>query len=191
LILRLISIYSPKAARSSWRFNWKAILAFCRVVHWTVRCTTGHEQCLFVARSPLFSGEADRWTFGLLDAPDSPVRPSDRWIGHMSPVDFAADRWPRAPLAHRTVRCTPGSPMIFSRSALGFFPRETSLSPVSLGTGHCSVRRRLVHPGWSWPTISSSISFALILFLALRHALLMLEIYLFCYFYLIISLFFI
>jgi hypothetical protein len=28
--------------------------------------------------------------------------------GHASPADYAADRWPRAPLAHRTVRCTTG-----------------------------------------------------------------------------------
>jgi hypothetical protein len=27
--------YSPKAARSRWRQTCKAILAFCRVVHWT------------------------------------------------------------------------------------------------------------------------------------------------------------
>jgi hypothetical protein len=33
--------YSPKAARSRWRSIWKAILAFCRVMHRTVRCTTG------------------------------------------------------------------------------------------------------------------------------------------------------
>jgi hypothetical protein len=39
--------YSPKAAKSRWRSIWKAILAFCRVVHWTVRCTTG--QLLFMS----------------------------------------------------------------------------------------------------------------------------------------------
>jgi hypothetical protein len=33
--------YSPKAARSRWRHSWKAILAFCRVAHQTVRCATG------------------------------------------------------------------------------------------------------------------------------------------------------
>jgi hypothetical protein len=29
-------------------------------------------------------------------------------VGHASPADCAADCWPRAPLAHRTVRCTTG-----------------------------------------------------------------------------------
>jgi hypothetical protein len=84
--------YSPKAARSRWISIWKAILAFCRVAHRTVWCTTEHEQCLSGARSPSFSGEADRWIFGALGAPDSPMRPSDRWVGHVSPVDRAADR---------------------------------------------------------------------------------------------------
>jgi hypothetical protein len=34
--------YSPKAARSRWEHSRKAILAFCRLAHRTVRCTTGH-----------------------------------------------------------------------------------------------------------------------------------------------------
>jgi hypothetical protein len=49
--------------------------------------------------------------------------------GHVSPVDRAVDRWPRVPLAHRTVWCTPDSPVNFSRGALGEFPRATSSSP--------------------------------------------------------------
>jgi hypothetical protein len=96
--------YSPKAARSRLRSTWKAILAFCCVAHWTVRCTTGHEQYMSGARSPSFSSEAGRWIFGPVGALDSPVWPFDRWLSHVSPVDRADDRWPRAPLAHRTVR---------------------------------------------------------------------------------------
>jgi hypothetical protein len=34
--------YSPKAARSRWKQSRKANLAFYRVAHRTVRCTTGH-----------------------------------------------------------------------------------------------------------------------------------------------------
>jgi hypothetical protein len=56
-------------------------------------------------------GEADRWRLGVVGAPDtvrctpdSPVPPSDRWLGHVSRVDRAAERWPGRPLAHRTVR---------------------------------------------------------------------------------------
>jgi hypothetical protein len=44
--------------------------------------------------------------------------PSDRWLGHVSRADRAADRWPGRPLAHRTVRCTPDSPVNFSRTPL-------------------------------------------------------------------------
>jgi hypothetical protein len=60
-------------------------------------------------------GAADRWRFGVVGAPDtvrctpdSPVPPSDRWPGHASRADCAADRWLDRPWAHRTVRCTTG-----------------------------------------------------------------------------------
>ena len=44
--------------------------------------------------------------------------PSDRWLGHASRANYAADRWPGRPLAHRTVRCTPKSPVNYSRTPL-------------------------------------------------------------------------
>jgi hypothetical protein len=31
---------------------------------------------------------------GAVGAPDSPVPPSSRWLGHVSRADRAADRWP-------------------------------------------------------------------------------------------------
>jgi hypothetical protein len=65
-----------------------------------------------------FFGEADRWRFGAVGAPDSPVPPSDHWLGHVSRADRAVDRWPGRPLAHRTVRCTPDSPVNYSRTSL-------------------------------------------------------------------------
>jgi hypothetical protein len=62
-----------------------------------------------------YSGAANRWRFGAVGAPDtvrctpySLVPPSDRWPGHASHADYAADRWPGRLLAHRTVRCTTG-----------------------------------------------------------------------------------
>jgi hypothetical protein len=63
--------------------------------------------------SPSLYGEADRWRTG-----HCPVPPSDRWLGHVSRADRAADRWPDRPLAHRTVRCTPDSPVNYSRTSL-------------------------------------------------------------------------
>jgi hypothetical protein len=54
-----------------------------------------------------------RWRTG-----HCPVPPSDRWLGHVSRADRAADRWPARPLGHRTVRCTPDSPVNYSRTPL-------------------------------------------------------------------------
>jgi hypothetical protein len=55
----------------------------------TVRC--GFLSCF---------GAADRWRFGAVGAPDtvrctpdSPVPPSDHWLGHVSHADSSADRW--------------------------------------------------------------------------------------------------
>jgi hypothetical protein len=64
--------------------------------------------------------------------------------GHVSPVDRVVDRWPWAPLAHRSVRCTPDSLVIFSRSALDFSRERRVRRLASLGTGHCPVHLRLV-----------------------------------------------
>jgi hypothetical protein len=78
----------------------------------TVRC--GFLSCF---------GTADRWRFAAIGAPDtvwctpdSPVPSSDRWLGHASRADCAANRWRAKPLAHWTVRCTPDSPVNFSRT---------------------------------------------------------------------------
>jgi hypothetical protein len=131
--------YSPKAARSRWRSNWKAIHAFCRVVHRTVRCTTGHEQFMSGARSPSLSGKADRRAFGPPGAPDT-VRCDQVTVGsgHMSPIDHAADHWWRAPLAHRTVRW-------FLAEAPSAFSWERRVRHrARLGTEHCPVHHRLV-----------------------------------------------
>jgi hypothetical protein len=80
--------YSPKAARSRWKPTNKAILAFYRVAHQTVRCTTGHPLFMSGARSPSFSGEVDRCSAESVGAPDtvrctpdSPVPPADRCAG--------------------------------------------------------------------------------------------------------------
>jgi hypothetical protein len=133
------------AARSRWRSTWKANLAFCRVVHQTVRCTTRHEQYLSGAGFPSISGTADRWSFGAVGAPntvrctpDSPVWPSDRWLGQVSPVDRADDRWPRAPMAHRTVRW-------FLAAAASPFPKSDKFIAEDLGAGANDSSNSLVH----------------------------------------------
>ena len=91
-----------------------------------VGCTgqSGAHRTLSGARFPSLISEADRWqtwsrwrTGHVRCTPDSPVPPSDRWLGHVSRAESAADRWPGRPLAHRTVRCTPDSPVNFSRTS--------------------------------------------------------------------------
>jgi hypothetical protein len=94
----------------------KAILAFCRLAHRTVWCTTGH--CLVrISFLPWRSRPLALWS---------------RWrIGHcpvhtgQSGAPFRPLARPRVsrgsrgrPLAHRTVRCTPDSPVNYSRTPL-------------------------------------------------------------------------
>jgi hypothetical protein len=72
-----------------------------------------------------FFGEADRWQFRDVGAPDtvwctpdSPVPPSDRWLCHVSRADYATDRWPSRLLAHGQSGAPPDSPVIYSRTPL-------------------------------------------------------------------------
>jgi hypothetical protein len=119
---------------------------------------------------------ASHWSHSTLD---SPVRPSDRWLGHMSRADRAVVRWPGARLAHRTVRCTPDSLMNYSRGALNIFPRATcslGCQPEhrTLSDAHRTVRCTI---GWCKsslpePNSSHSISLTLRRFLALSRIML-------------------
>jgi hypothetical protein len=65
-----------------------------------------------------FFGEADRCSLGAVGAPDSPVPHPTVGTCHASRTDSVADRWPGRLLAHRTVRCTPDSPVNYSRTPL-------------------------------------------------------------------------
>jgi hypothetical protein len=110
--------YRPKRPRSCWKQSRKAILAFYPVAHRTVQCTTGHP--LFTVRcgSPSKIGAVDRCRLGAVGAsdtvrctPDSPVPPSDRWLGHTSRTDCEADRWLTGQSG-----APPDSPVNFSRT---------------------------------------------------------------------------
>jgi hypothetical protein len=88
------------------------------VAHRTVQCTTGHP--LFTVRcgSPSKIGAVDRCRLGAVGAsdtvrctPDSPVPPSDRWLGHTSRTDCEADRWLTGQSG-----APPDSPVNFSRT---------------------------------------------------------------------------
>jgi hypothetical protein len=49
--------YSPKAARSRWRSTWKAILAFCRVVHRTTTVAVWYDPFPFLAKPTVGSSD--------------------------------------------------------------------------------------------------------------------------------------
>jgi hypothetical protein len=105
-------------------------------------------------------------------APDSPVPPSSRWLSHVSRADRVADRWPGRPLAHRTVRCTPDSPVNYSRTS-SVNARERPLrsnhpgapDTVRCTTGQSGAPRlsRFLAPR------AKTISIGFFLFPALRH----------------------
>jgi hypothetical protein len=67
---------------------------------------------------------ASLWSHGTSDSPVAhrTVRCGQVTVGrsHVAPVDHAVDRWLSARLAHRTVRCTPDSPVNYSHGALAF-----------------------------------------------------------------------
>jgi hypothetical protein len=119
---------------------------------------SGAHRTLSSARFLSFYGDADRWqswsrwrTGHVRCTPDSPVPPSSRWLGHVSRADRAADRWPGRPLAHRTVPCTPDSPVNYSRTSpvnSREWPVRSSQpgapDTVRCTTGHCPVSHRTV-----------------------------------------------
>jgi hypothetical protein len=113
-----------------------------------------------------FCGVADRWRLGAVGAPDtvrctpdSPVPPPDRWLGHVSRADCAADCWPGRPLAHRTVRCTPDSPVNYSRTPPNFSrERQVRLSqPGAPDTVRCTTGQSDA-PRQSWLWLNLAIS---------------------------------
>jgi hypothetical protein len=104
--------YSPKAARSRREQFRKAILAFCRLVHRTVRC-----------RFLSYSGAVDRWRIWPLAhetlsgahrtvrCPLQTIGPATRHARIAQPTVGSADRW----LTGQSV-APPDSPVIFSRT---------------------------------------------------------------------------
>jgi hypothetical protein len=86
-------------------------------------------------------------------------------VGHASPADCAADRWPRALLAHGQSGAPPDSPAIFSRSAFFFSQERPVRRRASLGTGQSGAPQ--AGAGLAEPSHSLSISFPLLLAMSL------------------------
>jgi hypothetical protein len=92
-------------------------------------------------------GPRDRLTHRTLSGAHRTVRCAQPTVvvGHASPADCAADRWPRAPLAHRTVRWIRAtSPLSFLESSQLTFDQ-----PRAPDTIRCTTRQSGV-PGLSW-----------------------------------------
>jgi hypothetical protein len=88
--------------------------------------------------------------------------PLDRWLGHVSRADRAADRWPGRPLAHRTVRCTPDSPVNYSRTPLIHSrERQVRLSqPGTPDTIRCTTGQSgAPRQRWLWRNTAISLQF--------------------------------
>ena len=136
---------------------------------------TGQSGARFLSKN----GAVDRWqpesrwrTGHVWCTPDSPVPPSSRWLGHVSCADRAADRWPGRPLAHRTVRCTPDSPVNYSRTP-PMKSREQQVrtsQPGAPDTVRCTTGQSGA-PRLSRLWLNNAISFPIRFFLfpALRH----------------------
>jgi hypothetical protein len=160
--------YSPKAARSRCEHSRKAILAFSRLAHRTVRCTTGH--------CPV------RISFLLWRS--RPLEFQSRWRTGHCPVhtgQFGAPFWPLAlprvarglrdrPLARPTVG-SPDSP-VHHRTVRWFIvvrrrqnPRAASSLEPAWSTGQ-SGAPRLRRVLAAQPSL---FQIGLFLFLALRH----------------------
>ena len=138
---------------------------------------SGAHRTVSGARFLSLYGEADRcrsgsrWRTGHVRCTsDSPVPPSSRWPGHVSRADRAADRWPCRPLAHRTVRCTPDSPVNYSRTST-MNSRERPLrsrQPGAPDTVRCTTGQSGAPDRNSLLAVHSQL-FSFILFLILRQ----------------------
>jgi hypothetical protein len=175
--------YSPKAARSRWKQSRKAILAFCRVVHRTVQCTTGHCPVLIAFlywRSRLFKFWS-RWRTGHCPVhtgqSGAPIRPLARprvtrglrgrslarpTVGSPdSPVHHRTVRWIIAVHSCRVPRvdCSPW--LVLAHGTLFDAPPDT----VRCTTGQSGAPR--LSSSWLYPANSFPFVFSLIL--ALRQ----------------------
>jgi hypothetical protein len=98
------------------------------------------------ARFPSKIDAVDRCRLRAVGAPDtvrctsdSPVPPSDRWLGHASRADCAADRWLTGQSG-----APPDSPVNYSRTSPDFSREWPFHRSSACRTGHCPVHHRTV-----------------------------------------------
>ena len=125
---------------SRWRSCW-------RWAHRTVRCTPDMSGAPATSSYPLRLELVDRWRLCPHVAPDSPVHTGQSGASLILCSDFCrvsestvGAKMTVAPLAHRTVRCTPDSPVNFS-GAVFVKSRGCRVPEAAFrwSTGHCPV----------------------------------------------------
>jgi hypothetical protein len=96
-----VPFYSPKRPKSRWGSIWKALIAFCLWVHWTLGLQRPPNH--LIGRFPFWVGTGQ--SGGALDMSGDPP---DRCRADVAGDDRIADRWSWrgvvARLAHRTVQ---------------------------------------------------------------------------------------
>jgi hypothetical protein len=149
--------YSPKAARSHWRPTRKAKVAFCRVVHRTVRCTTGqHCSCPVRDLLPILAQTtiADLWPLAhrtLSGAHRTVWCPLPTvGAGHASPVDCAADRCAGGHWLTGQSGAPPDSPVNYSRTP----PNSTEIGLFTGGQPGAPDTVRCARPSYTLAVLS-------------------------------------
>jgi hypothetical protein len=131
--------YSPKAAMSRWEHSRKANLAFCRLVHRTVWCTTGHcpVQISFLFwRSRLLAHRTLPGAHQIVWCPLQTVGPATRHARIARLTVGSADRWLTGQSG-----APPDSPVIYSRT-LPFNSSEQPFhqkQPGAADTVRCTI----------------------------------------------------
>jgi hypothetical protein len=111
---------------------------------------SGAHRTLSGARFPSLNSAADRWRSGSRwrtgqSGAHRTVRCPLLTVGSATCLaQIAADSWPGRPLAHRTVRCTPDSPVNFSRTPSANCRERPLHAESAWRTGHCPVHHRTV-----------------------------------------------
>ena len=140
--------YRHKGPRSRWKQSRKANLAFCRVAHRTVRCTTGH------CPVPDFLPEMEQSTVAVLEplahrtlsgahrtvrCPHLTVGLATRHARIARPTVGPADRWLTGQSG-----APPDSPVNYSRTSPDFSRERPIHQSSAWRTGHCPVHHRTV-----------------------------------------------
>jgi hypothetical protein len=122
-----------------------------------------HHRTLSGARFPSKIDAVNRCRLRAVGAPDtvrctsdSPVPPSDRWLGHASRADYTADRWLTGQSG-----APPDSPVNYSRTSPDFSRERPFHRSSAWCTGHCPVCQTELRLCCTHPSLLHLFSFLL------------------------------